>query len=117
MVEKVEDAAGQAAASASDAPFVSRAVKKCPSCGTVNAGDATRCGGCGGELSNLHVDTVPAACPNCAGDRPFIPEFLDADEQYDGECPHCHQSEADAMAALEKLKHGDSNAFPKAADD
>ena len=129
MVEKLTDTAA-ATATTTTVPFVSRKVKKCPSCDTINPGDATRCSGCGDALHGPALDTVAATCPSCLGERPFVPAgpavgyersdgttgvSTETGEGYDGDCPHCHQSAYDAGAALEKLKKGDSSSWGKGA--
>jgi hypothetical protein len=135
VVEKVADEHGEVtggAGTTAGAPFTAEKVKVCPSCNTANAPGATKCRGCGDTLPTGQFstqDTQPATCPNCNEDRPFLPAITDlpmtdehgntiyprTQDQYHGDCPHCHQSAAEANAALDKLRHGDSSSWGKGA--
>ncbi|MCL4231959.1 MAG: hypothetical protein KJ053_10275 [Dehalococcoidia bacterium] len=118
MVEKVESGAANEGAVAADTlspPFVAEKLYWCAGCGDLNPTTARQCPQCDTPSNpNTIVETVPATCPHCAGDRPFVPGqwFVDAQgqslqspEKYRGDCPHCAQSARsadEAKAALEK---------------
>ena len=117
MVEKVEGVVEDGPAHAADAhPFTSENVQACNSCLAANPVTATRCGGCGQELTpkdSFTVATVPATCPHCAGDRPMLPkqdqngfETGMPKDSYHGNCPHCGQTPGSADAAKAALEKG-----------
>lgn len=131
MAEKVVAEQDSAASATSGPLFASERLNVCPSCDTANPGGATRCSNCGGsEFPHGPIATVPATCPNCLGDRPFVPGqpsvgytkadgtaavSAPIDERYHGDCPHCSQTAAEAQSELKKLRGGDSSTWGKGA--